>query len=75
MIKDFGAEGIYRGGAREPFHEHAASGVLPRLSLISDELSSDELAELYRSCDVLVHPTGVKASECRCSRRWPARFR
>ena len=56
VIKDFGAEGIYRGGAREPFHEHAASGVLPRLSLISDELSSDELAELYRSCDVLVHP-------------------
>ena len=56
VIKDFGAEGIYRGGAREPFHEHAASGALPRLSLISDELSSDELAELYRSCDVLVHP-------------------
>ncbi len=26
VIKDFGAEGIYRGGAREPFHEHVASG-------------------------------------------------
>ena len=33
-----------------------ASGARPRIELIDDELSADELAALYRSCDVLVAP-------------------
>jgi glycosyltransferase involved in cell wall biosynthesis len=57
VVKDVGADGVYRGSdEREPFREYAASGALPRLTLLSDKLTENELAELYRSCDVLVHP-------------------
>jgi glycosyltransferase involved in cell wall biosynthesis len=55
-IKDFGAIGVYRNAGREPIREYAASGRLPRVELIEDELSPDELIELYRGADVLVHP-------------------
>ena len=57
VIKDFGADGIYRGeGPREAIRAHAASGALPRIVLVEDDLSTDEIAALYRSCDVLVAP-------------------
>jgi glycosyltransferase involved in cell wall biosynthesis len=56
IMKDFGAEGIYRGGDREPYIRHAESGQLPRLTLRGGEMSTAEIAELYRSCDVFVHP-------------------
>ncbi len=57
VIKDFGADGIYRGeGPREAIRAHAASGALPRMVLVEDDLSTDEIAALYRSCDVLVAP-------------------
>jgi hypothetical protein len=57
VIKDFGADGIYRGeAAREAIRAHAASGALPRIVLIDDDLPGDEIASLYRSCHVLVAP-------------------
>jgi glycosyltransferase involved in cell wall biosynthesis len=57
VIKDFGADGIYRGEpAREAIRAHAASGALPRIVLIEDDLPGEEIAALYRSCDVLVAP-------------------
>ncbi len=57
MIKDFGADGVYRGGGdRDAIRAHAESGALPRVELIGDELESADLAALYRSCDVLVQP-------------------
>jgi glycosyltransferase involved in cell wall biosynthesis len=56
VLKDFGANGIYRDSGREPIREHVASGALPRIVLIDDDLSTDEVAALYRACDVLVHP-------------------
>jgi glycosyltransferase involved in cell wall biosynthesis len=56
IMKDFGADGVYRGGDREAFREHADSGELPLLTLRSDEMSTEAVAELYRYCDVLVHP-------------------
>ncbi len=56
VVKDFGSDSVYRGADRSAFREHAASGRLPRLELLEDELTADELAALYRSCDVLVHP-------------------
>ena len=56
VLKDFGADDIYRDAGREPIREHIASGALPRIVLIDDDLSTDEVAALYRSCDVLVHP-------------------
>jgi glycosyltransferase involved in cell wall biosynthesis len=56
VLKDFGADGIYRDADRGPIREHAGSGALPRIVLIEDELPTEELAALYRACDVLVHP-------------------
>ncbi len=56
VLKDFGADGIYRTGERGAIREHVASGALPRIELIDAELRTDELAALYRACDVLVAP-------------------
>lgn len=56
VVKDFGAAGVYRGADREPLRARAASGELPRVILIEDELTNAQLAGLYRACDVLVHP-------------------
>jgi glycosyltransferase involved in cell wall biosynthesis len=56
VLKDFGANGIYRDSGRAPIHEHIASATLPRIVLIDDDLSTEEVAALYRACDVLVHP-------------------
>jgi glycosyltransferase involved in cell wall biosynthesis len=56
VIKDFGADGVYRGADRGPIRAYAESGALPRLELVHADLPATELAALYRSCDVLVHP-------------------
>ncbi len=56
VVKDFGADGIYRDGDRTEIRAHADSGELPRIEFHDEELTSQELAALYRSCDVLVHP-------------------
>jgi glycosyltransferase involved in cell wall biosynthesis len=56
VLKDFGADDIYRNSGREPILEHIASGALPRIVLVDEDLSTDEVAALYRACDVLVHP-------------------
>ncbi|HLH65915.1 MAG TPA: glycosyltransferase [Solirubrobacteraceae bacterium] len=56
IVKDFGSGGIYRSGERDAIRRHAASGALPRIVLIDEELPAAELAALYRACDVLVHP-------------------
>jgi glycosyltransferase involved in cell wall biosynthesis len=56
VIKDFGAGSVYRAGDRSAIREWVESGRLPRLVHVEDELSGDEMAALYRACDVLVHP-------------------
>jgi glycosyltransferase involved in cell wall biosynthesis len=56
IVKDVGAAGVYRDGDREGIAEHIAADALPRVALIEQELGEDELAALYRACDVLVHP-------------------
>jgi glycosyltransferase involved in cell wall biosynthesis len=56
VIKDFGADGVYRDGDRARYAEHVASGELPRLQIIDATLDESELVELYRSCDVLLTP-------------------
>jgi glycosyltransferase involved in cell wall biosynthesis len=56
VLKDFGADDIYRNSGREPILEHIAAGALPRIVLIDEDLFTDEVAALYRACDVLVHP-------------------
>jgi glycosyltransferase involved in cell wall biosynthesis len=56
VVKDFGAQGVYRGTDREGLRAYAAAGTLPRVVLLEDELSDADMAGLYRACDVLVHP-------------------
>ena len=54
VVKDFGADGVYRGGDRSALQELAARD--PRVTHLTRTLSDDEVAALYRACDVLVHP-------------------
>jgi hypothetical protein len=56
VIKDVGAGGVYRDGDREAIAAHAAAGDPPRILLLDQELSDEEVAGLYRACEVLVHP-------------------
>ena len=57
VIKDLGGQTYYRGlTMADALRERAASGALPRVHYVEDELTRDELAALYRACDVLVHP-------------------
>jgi glycosyltransferase involved in cell wall biosynthesis len=50
IVKDFGSDGVYRGADRSAIA--AAAGVLH----LDADLGDDEMAALYRACDVLVHP-------------------
>ncbi|MGA2471687.1 MAG: glycosyltransferase [Solirubrobacteraceae bacterium] len=56
VVKNVGANSVYRTGEAEALNRHIDSGALPRVILIADELSDAELASLYRACDVFVHP-------------------
>jgi glycosyltransferase involved in cell wall biosynthesis len=56
VIKDFGANGVYAFTDRDGLRAYAAAGTLPRVVLLEDELSGDDMAALYRACDILVHP-------------------
>ena len=56
VVKDFGGDGVYKGGDRNEIAEHAATGALPRVTLLQDDLTTPELAAVYRACDVLAHP-------------------
>jgi glycosyltransferase involved in cell wall biosynthesis len=55
VVKDFGADSVYAGD-RSALREWSESGRLPCLVYLHGELSTEELASLYRACDVLVHP-------------------
>ncbi|MGN6380150.1 MAG: glycosyltransferase [Gaiellales bacterium] len=56
VIKDFGADSIYSAVDRSRLREWAACGQLPRIVYLDRDLSDDEMAALYRRCDVLLHP-------------------
>src|SRR3954454_7491637 len=56
VIKDFGGDSVYRGADRSALQQWVAEDRLPRIELIDRALSDDEMAALYRACDVLVHP-------------------
>jgi glycosyltransferase involved in cell wall biosynthesis len=53
VIKDFGSDGVYRGADRSAVRALADAGALVHLDA---DLADEEMAALYRSCDVLVHP-------------------
>ncbi len=54
VVKDFGADGVYRGGDRAGRERLAAEDA--RVTHLTRTLADDEVAALYRACDVLVHP-------------------
>ena len=56
IIKDFGADGIYRSGDRTPIADAIADPQTAPVVHLNADLSDDEVAALYRSADVLVHP-------------------
>jgi glycosyltransferase involved in cell wall biosynthesis len=56
VVKDFGADGVYRGGDRARLEQMAADPAGPRVVHLTETLDDDEVAALYRACDVLVHP-------------------
>ena len=57
VIKDLGGRSYYRGLTMgDALRERAATGALPRVHYLEDDLDRHELAALYRACDVLVHP-------------------
>ncbi|MET0604797.1 MAG: glycosyltransferase [Baekduia sp.] len=58
IVKDFGADGVYRGGDRAELLRMAAGDdpAHPRVVHLTETLADDEVAALYRACDVLVHP-------------------
>ena len=54
VIKDFGSDGVYRGADRSAVaRAWPTAGALVHLDA---DLSDEEMAALYRACDVLVHP-------------------
>jgi len=56
VVKDFGADGVYRGGDRAELARMAADARGPSVVHLTETLADDEVAALYRACDVLVHP-------------------
>ena len=55
VIKDFGADTIYPGSDRRPVST-PRRGALPRIDYLHDDLTDEEMAALYRACDVMVLP-------------------
>jgi len=57
VVKDFGVRSHYRGQtAEEGLRELAARNDVAPVTYIDDVLTPDELASLYRACDVFVTP-------------------
>ncbi|MDA7497267.1 glycosyltransferase [bacterium] len=57
VIKDFGGNGVYAGQTFESEIEAFRSRVgSPEIVYLNDELTDEEVAGLYVSCDCLVHP-------------------
>jgi len=56
VVKDYGAEGIYRRGDRSEVARLAEDSTAPKVVHLTESLTDAEIEALYRSCDVLVHP-------------------
>lgn len=57
VVKPFGAGGVYQGSNIDrALRMAAADPVMPEIEVVQEEMSGDEMAQLYRSCDVLVQP-------------------
>ena len=56
VVKDFGADGVYRGDDREPIRDARAQRRAAAHRAAAGRPLRRGLADLYRSRDVLVHP-------------------
>jgi glycosyltransferase involved in cell wall biosynthesis len=57
VVKAFGAGHVYKGSTMDDQLRAVVEDPLSaEVELIDDELTEDQVAMLYRSCDVLVHP-------------------
>ena len=57
VIKTFGSNTVYRrGNLDKELYKASKDPTLPEIELIDEDLGDEEMAELYRSCDVVVHP-------------------
>lgn len=57
VIKDMGGESFYKGiNAKDYLKEKMATEGFPEIVYIDEELSEEEMASLYRACDVFVSP-------------------
>jgi glycosyltransferase involved in cell wall biosynthesis/tetratricopeptide (TPR) repeat protein len=56
VLKGFGAQGVYANGMHEAVRSVSAANDGAVIELIEDDLTQAQMATLYRSCDVLVHP-------------------
>jgi len=56
VIKPFGSDTVYRTSTLEREIRQAASGSGADIEIVDGDLSFDDMAALYRSCDALVHP-------------------
>ncbi len=57
IIKDFGVGSFYRGqDARKLISEIQSRPNTPEIIYLTDDLSEEEMASLYASCDCLAHP-------------------
>ncbi len=57
VVKPFGADTVYRGSNLDDrFRAAAADPGLPAIEIVAGRLTRPEMAELYRACQVLVHP-------------------
>ncbi|PWI57283.1 glycosyltransferase [Sulfoacidibacillus thermotolerans] len=57
IIKDYGVHSFYQGQtSQETIQKIQMTPNTPEIIYIKDELSPQQMAALYRTCDVLVHP-------------------
>ncbi|HYV38483.1 MAG TPA: glycosyltransferase [Gemmataceae bacterium] len=56
VIKDMGSSTFYQGQTAHQQIAACQNGNGPEIEYVTDNLSADDLASLYHSCDCLVHP-------------------
>jgi glycosyltransferase involved in cell wall biosynthesis len=56
VVKPFGSDTVYRTSTLEAGVRRAAAGRGAAVEVVDRDLTGDEMAALFRSCDALVHP-------------------
>ena len=56
VVKPFGSDSVYRTSTLEADVRRAAAGSGAAVEVVDGDLTGAEMADLFRSCDALVHP-------------------